>query len=388
MENTKISEEQLARAEQAIIEGQVEQFQQFLADFQGHPLLSRWEGAIRARASGGDDLQENARAIIAHTHHFDNWPDYVHFQQLVRTGQSEAARFEAATEAVISGDITRLDQLLQHDPDLIHARSPRRHHATLLHYVGANGVEDFRQKTPPNAVAVAKTLLRAGAEVNAIGDMYRGSSTLGLVATSVHPVKAGVQEDLIDLLLAHGAELDLAVAPDYTEGNLVVACLHNGRGEAAAYLAQKGAPLDLEGAAGTGMLAEVKKYYHPDGGLIDQALAEKRDLGFMWACEYGHNAVIDFLLQQGFDLSTMASGMTALHWAALGRKMDVVKKLLALRAPLEIENGYGGTVLSQALWAAYHDPQPEDAQLIALLIESGAKVEPDWQVYIDEIRAR
>jgi len=39
----------------------------------------------------------------------------------------------------------------------------RRHHATLLHYVGANGIESFRQKTPANAVDIARLLLDAGA---------------------------------------------------------------------------------------------------------------------------------------------------------------------------------------------------------------------------------
>ena len=34
---------------------------------------------------------------------------------------------------------------------------PPVHRATLLHYVGANGVEAYRQKTPPNATEIART---------------------------------------------------------------------------------------------------------------------------------------------------------------------------------------------------------------------------------------
>ena len=57
---------------------------------------------------------------------------------------------------------------------LARARSARVHHATLLHYVAANGVEDFRQQSPPNAVTGARRLLEAGAEVDALADTYDG----------------------------------------------------------------------------------------------------------------------------------------------------------------------------------------------------------------------
>jgi ankyrin repeat protein len=262
----------------------------------------------------------------------------------------------------------------------------RNHHATLLNYVGANGVEDFRQKTPSNAVDIAETLLKAGAAVDAMGDMYRGTTTLGLVATSIHPLKAGLQKELIDILLKYGADINHAVAPDYTEGLLINACLHNGRGEIVAYLAEKGATLDLEGAAGTGVLSEVKNHYNEDGSLKNETDIIKRDLGFMWACCYGHKAVIEFILEKGFDLSTPADGMTALHAAVIGGDIDIIKLLLDQKAPLEIKNYYGGTVLGQALWSAYNDPKPQYPQIIDILIEAGAHVEPGWEKYINEIK--
>ena len=60
-----------------------------------------------------------------------------------------------------------LKRLLDENPQLIRARSTREHQATLLHYVSANGVEGYRQKTPNNAAKVAEILLQAGAEVDA-----------------------------------------------------------------------------------------------------------------------------------------------------------------------------------------------------------------------------
>ncbi len=59
-----------------------------------------------------------------------------------------------------------------------------------------------------NIVAIAKLLLeRRGPRRHAESEAYGGgSTTLGLVATSVHPEQAGVQIELLDTLLRHGAE--------------------------------------------------------------------------------------------------------------------------------------------------------------------------------------
>ena len=102
-------------------------------------------------------------------------------------GKRETSQFEAAVEAVITGNIKYLEELLNQNPDLIRTRSTSSQHATLLHYVSANGVEDHLQKTPPNAPLIASTLLNAGAEVYAIAFCYGQSTTLGLVASSVYP---------------------------------------------------------------------------------------------------------------------------------------------------------------------------------------------------------
>ena len=103
-------------------------------------------------------------------------------------------------DAIVAGDVATLERLLRQNPDLIRARSARKHRATLLHYVGANGVESWRQKTPANAVPVTEILLKAGADVDSVADMYGGSTTLGLVATSIHPLRAGVQDALMEML--------------------------------------------------------------------------------------------------------------------------------------------------------------------------------------------
>jgi ankyrin repeat protein len=257
--------------------------------------------------------------------------------------------FETAVEAIISGDSARLRDLLKKNPELVRARSTREHRSTLLHYVSANGIEDFHQRTPPNIVEITKLLLDAGADVNAESDAYGGhSTTLGLTATSCHPEAAGVQLALLELLLEHGAIID---APDGR--GTVNACLHNGRGPAAEFLADRGARLDLEAAAGTGRLVLVKSFFNEDGSLKPPATQEQMTDGFAWACEYGRKEVVDFLLQRGMNPGAKAArGATGLHWAAYGGHAEIVKLLLERGAPVDaIEPTYNGTPREWALYA-------------------------------------
>src|SRR5258708_426580 len=193
-----------------------------------------------------------AQFIIARSHGFESWNRFsAHIGAMV-AANSSVTKFEQAVDAIVAGDTEALERLLGESPELIQARSTREHRATLLHYVAANGGENFRQKTPPNIVQIAEFLLSHGTVVAAEPAAYGGgATTLELVATSVHPERAGVQNKLIQVLLDHGAALDhTGSAGD--RHSLVAACLANGLGRAAATLAERGAPLDLEGAAGGG----------------------------------------------------------------------------------------------------------------------------------------
>ena len=233
--------------------------------------------AVRNRC--GQYILADAQLALAREHGYASWPRFVKEIESL-SGQMPRTIWRAAADAVIAGgarmrarkprvsrmpskiitgDVVTLERLLKEDPSLVEVRSERDHHSQLLHYVGANGIQGFRQKTPKNAVAVLELLLAAGADINAVGDMYRGTTTLGLVATSIHPELAGVQDALIAKLLEHGATFDGAVASDYTAGSVVSACLANGRPHAARLLAELGAPLNLEGAAGVGRRAAQER---------------------------------------------------------------------------------------------------------------------------------
>jgi ankyrin repeat protein len=304
-----------------------------------------------------------AQLVIARTHGFQSWPKFArHLAALARN--SPVSRFEAAVDAIVNGDADTLRELLRADPKLVRARSTREHAATLLIYVAANGVEDYRQKTPPNIVEIAELLLNAGADVNATANVYGGEcATLELVATSVHPERAGVQEALLQKLLDRGASIE--------KPTLITACLANGHPKAAQFLAAHGATIDLPGAAGLGRLDTVR-------ALIDSADAAQRRDAFCWACEYGRNTAVEILLEKGADLGAhRADGQTALHWAVIGGHPDTVKLLLRHNPPLEAENRYGGTVLGQTLWSAAHAKHAQaDAfiEILDALLAAGAKL--------------
>lgn len=347
-----------------------------------HVQIDLWiqqldEFARRKMATGSGTLT-NAQFVIARAHGFESWPKLAKHIAAIARANSPVSNFERAADAIVTGDLSTLHRLLRQNPELVRTRSTREHQATLLHYVSANGVENYRQQTPPNIVAIADVLLRSGADVNAAAEVYGGgSTTLGLVATSIHPELAGVQEALLQLLLDHGATLDRAVAPDYTRGLIVTACLANGRGRAAEFLAQRGAPLDLEAAAGVGRLDVVQTFWDANGNLLSKVSQSQMERALLFACEYGRNHAIDFLLQRGASLTAQADiGQTPLHCAVLGGHLDIIKLLLDQGASLETENIYGGTALGQALWCAVHGhPVADYIPVMDALLEAGAQIE-------------
>lgn len=68
------------------------------------------------------------------------------------------------------------------------------------------------------------------------------------------------------------------------------------------------------------------------------------------------------------------TGLNSLHWAANRAQLATTRLLLQLGVDPETRNSYGGTVLGATVWAALHETKPAHPAVIALLLESGAKV--------------
>lgn len=362
---------------------------------------SRKEGAALTLA--------NAQFLIAQAHGFEHWAAFTrHIEQETRAREG-GGTFEVAADAVVAGDLPRLASLLRAEPGLVRARSMRVHHATLLHYVAANGVEDFRQKTPPNAVEIARLLLESGAEVDALADTYGGGTaqtTMNLLVSSAHPAGAGLQSPLVELLLDFGA----AINGLEDDGSPLMTALAFWYGGAAETLARRGARVDnVVAAAGVGRedlvrrfvidretLAAEVRYFETRWFRTPREPRAHIELAFVTACHFGKESIANFFLELGVDITAKdKDAMTPLHWAAASGMTETVRQLVARGAPLEARNTWGGTVLDSTAYFAYHMPAPGvDYRLIMeTLIAAGADVDvlreyPRGHPLIDELQRR
>jgi len=288
----------------------------------------------------------DAQAVVAREYGFEKWADLAAFAEAA-SQDGPVRLFETAVETVIAGDAVALRAMLREHPELARARSTRKHKATLLHYVAANGVEGGRQKTPANALEIAKMLLEAGAEVDALADMYEQQcTTMSLLVSSCHPAKAGLQGKLAELLIDHGAALE---GPGSKWQSTLTTALAFGYLDTAETLARRGAPLNnLAAVAGLGRVAETAR-------LLPSADAESRHAALALAAQHGHAKVVQLLLDAGEDPNRynpdgFHAHSTPLHQAVCAGHAEVVKLLMKRGARLDIRDTiYQGTPLGWAI---------------------------------------
>lgn len=141
-------------------------------------------------------------------------------------------------------------------------------------------------------------------------------------------------------------------------------------------LAERGARLNLESAAGVGRLDLVKSF------LKQRTTRRQLRSAFSYACGHARareqKEIVQLLLDKGVDLADGGSdGQTPLHIAVIFGNLEMVKLLLQYKPPLESRNIYGGTVLGQTLWSAAHSGDAKVyAEIIKTLIAAGASVPP------------
>jgi ankyrin repeat protein len=308
--------------------------------------LPRYRDKAVSEVDTGSADVTDAKLIVASQCGFDGWDDLTAFVAAVAADPA-VGRFEAAADALVSGDLAALRAMLAEHPELIDARSSRRHHATLLHYVGANGVEGWRQKTPANAVAIAKVLLDAGADVDAIADMYgQHCTTMSMLVSSAHPAQAGLQAMLAETLLDYGAAFD---GPGSKWQSALETALAFGYLPTAQMLAGRGAAISsLAVAAGLGLIDEA-------AGRLPSASPEDRHAALALAAQHGHVAIVRLLLDAGEDPNRYNpdghhAHSTPLHQAVAANHPDVVELLVARGARLDVRDTiWGGTPLGWAL---------------------------------------
>lgn len=318
-------------------------------------------------ASAPFDLQD-ARRTVARAYSFLDWDALAEHVGQTTSAGSPVNQFETGVHAVITGDVDTLRALLNAEPGLVRARSVRRtchdptvHGATLLHYLAANGVEGYNQRSPKNAVDVARLLLDAGADPDALASMYGGQyATMSMLVSSSPPADAGVQVPLIDVLVDAGASVE-ALGSE-TWGSPLLTALRFGFLEAAEALVRRGARVDgLAAAAGMGRPADAAR-------LLPDADPRSRHAAFALAAQLGHADVVRLLLDAGEDPDRYNpeghhAHSTPLHQAALAGHDEVVRLLVERGARLDIEDTiYHATPIG---WAEHSGKEATAAYLRA-----------------------
>ena len=318
------------------------------------------DSEIRDAALSLDD----ARLTIARYYDFADWPSLAAYVEAV-SQPGPVFEFESAVEAVVNGDLGALQDALRRDRALVSARSgrvcafdPPVHRATLLHYVAANGVEAYRQKTPPNAVEIARALLEAGAEPDALADMYGAEcATMSMLVSSSHPAEAGLQAPLVELLLDFGAAIEGRGTRKW--GTPLFTALAFGMIDAAEALAKRGARIELPTAAGLGLIDDA-------AAMLPSADAEARHRALSLGAQQGHTEIVRLLLDAGedpnrFNPESNHPHCTPLHQAVLGGHETVVRLLVERGARLDIRDTiWHGTPLGWAVHGSKAHPQMAD----------------------------
>ena len=106
-------------------------------------IEERWSKLKGANSRSLRCTLVDAQFFVARAHGFASWPKFAKHVESAERASSPVSKFESAVDAIVGGDAAALERLLRENPELARSRSTREHRSTLLHYVSANGVQDF-----------------------------------------------------------------------------------------------------------------------------------------------------------------------------------------------------------------------------------------------------
>ncbi len=186
---------------------------------------------------------------------------------------------------------------------------------------------------------MAGTILAAAARQGVDAWREQADYALSLVCSGRVARECGVQRALIDALVDAGAD---------PGGPMLPAVAHK-EVDAAERLLERGAPLTLTAAIGTGREGEVER-------LASAADAGERRLVLIAAALYGRSVALRRVIERGVDVNVFGppgfhAHATALHHAVDAGSLAAVKVLVEAGARLDTRDLVrGGTPLD---WAEY-----------------------------------
>lgn len=235
----------------------------------------------------------------------------------------EDAAFRRAVDLLDAGSVEGLRAHLKQHPGLarqhvIFEGGNYFHNPTLLEFIAENPIR--HGKLPDNIVEIAKVILEAGVDQDALNE------TLMLVATGSVSRECGVKLPLIDLLCDRGADPETAKH---------AAAVHDELAGLKA-LIRRGAEIDLPIAAALNQLEDARR-------LLPAANRENRHLSLALASQYGCVEIVRLLLDAGEDPNRYNpvgghSHTTPLHQAAFSGYDELVRLLVERGARFDMKD--------------------------------------------------
>jgi hypothetical protein len=221
----------------------------------------------------------------------------------------------AVVDAIQAGDLVTLQRLLTEHPDLVTCRigadDPAGSERTLLHIV-TDWPGHF-----PNGAETVKTLVAAGADVNA---RFVGAHQ----ETPLHWAASCDDVPVLDALLDAGADID-ALGAVIGGGTPLADATAFKQWRVAQRLVERGARATLEDAATLGLMDRMR-------AMVDAAPGQDvLDRAFWSGCHGGQRDAAEYLLDRSAELNWVApwEPMTPLDAAERGEYEELVAWLKA-----------------------------------------------------------
>jgi len=240
-----------------------------------------------------------------------------------------AAALASLLEASAHGDVARIAEVLDAQPDIVNERGllPSTSLRTALHLAVGGGHE-----------AAVRLLLERGADPNVRDE--------GDNAVPLHFAAGRENMSLIRLLVEHGSET--IGAGDDHELEIIgwATCFGSAKMEVVQYLLAHGARHNISSAVATGAVDEIRAIVRRSPGelehIMDRANQHRHPLHL--AVMKGQLASLETLLDLGADTESLdGAGLTALDQAALSGRAEIVGALIergaTLRPPAAVSLG-------------------------------------------------
>jgi len=349
-----------------------------------HPRFAgRGEAAVAEAAAAGMLEADDAKAVVAASHGFADWPAFADHVRAVAAGAAPEP-FLDAVRAVKAGDAERLAALLDADPTLVNAP-------------GTNGNRLANVAVNAKRADVFALLAARGADVDLGND--KGWTPLHDAAYATPHRETADDLGLLEAVIDAGASPEIE-ARGRGGTPLAVALFWGHRAVAERLAAEAVVPGNLRVAAGLGRLDLMAALVGPDGALARDAGRDRAfhrphggfplwqpsddpqeilDEALVWAAKAGRVGALRWLIDRGADPDGEPYNGRALHWAAANRRLDALDALLDSGAEIDGRARFGGLEGVTALQvAAAWDGKPES---VARLLARGADIWPRDPLY-------